>query len=290
MLGMILFLVGVLATGVYLRNQLARKRKNDIFLRWPVRVALAVDLLALLGQCNTATQAAVLPSASLQPAEGDANGQAPPRKGSIATIFSEDDYPAEAFKNGWEGDVGIKVRVGVDGRPHSCWILHSSGYAVLDVQTCAIVLGRARFVPARDSNGDAVIDDFVLPTVRWAIDGSTRPHLAADLTPVQANWERVGKGDAGQAYLDVNSIAHRGDIGIAWVKSVFAQAMPDGTTYRVGQYRYDCANKSSTLLLGEGFRADGTAVLIVQFPEVSQTAHAVAPNSAMDVVLRRVCR
>jgi len=287
--GMILFLLGILAIGAYFGTRLSNKREDGIFVRWPVGVALAVDLLAPLGQCSTAGHAAGLPTASTTTG-GDASVQAPAQKGSIASIFSSDDYPPEAFKNGWEGDVGIKVHVGGDGKPQSCRILHSSGYPVLDVQTCAIVLGRARFVPGRDMNGDAVEDDFVLPTVRWSIDASTRPHFAADLAPVEAKWERVGNGAAGQAYVDVNSIGRQRDYGIAWVKTVFAKPMSDGSAYRVGEFRFDCANKSSTMLLGEAFRADGTAILIVQFPAANQTTHPVPPNTATDAILRRVCR
>ncbi|SRR5258705_5123418 len=232
----------------------------------------------------------MLASASPPSADGIADVPPPPQKGSIANVFSNDDYPPEAFKNGWEGDVGVKVHIGTDGKPRSCRILHSSGYPVLDVQTCAIVLGRARFSPARDSNGNAVEDDFVVPTVRWAIDGSTRPHFAADLAPNEANWKLFGNGSTGQAYLDINSVGQQGNYRIAWVKIVFAQAMSDGSAYRVGQYRYDCANKSSTLLLGEGFREDGAPVLIVQFPEASQKTLPVTPKSAMDGILKRVCR
>jgi TonB family protein len=213
-----------------------------------------------------------------------------PQKASIASIFSSDDYPPAAFKNGWEGDVGVKVHIGTDGKPRSCRILHSSGYPVLDVQTCAIVLGRARFTPARDSTANAVEADFVVPTVRWAIDNSTRPHFAADLAPTEANWKLIGNGSGGQAYLDINSVGQHENYRIAWVKIVFAEAMSDGSAYRVGQYRYDCANKSSTLLLGEAFREDGAPILIVQYPEASQKTLPITPKSSMDGIFKRVCR
>jgi len=223
--------------------------------------------------------------------ETDAIGDVdPPPKASIAAIFSSDDYPPEAFKNGWEGDVGIKVHIGTDGKPHSCRILHSSGYPVLDVQTCAIVLSRARFFPARDGNGNAVEDDFVVPTVRWEIDSSTRPHFAADLAPSEAHWTLVGNGSAGQAYVDTNSVGQQGNYRIAWVKIVFAQPLSDGSAYRVGQYRYDCTIKSSTLLLGEGFRGDGAPIVIIQYPEASQKTLPVTPRSTMEAILKRVCR
>jgi protein TonB len=99
----------------------------------------------------------------------------PPKRGSLATIFSYYDYPAEALANGWEGDVIIGVHVGADGRVHSCRIVKSSGYGVLDVQTCAIMLGRSRFVPARDVKGHSVPDDVVLPAVRWRLPTPEQP-------------------------------------------------------------------------------------------------------------------
>ena len=91
----------------------------------------------------------------------------------LAGLFTIYDYPAEALKNEWEGDVSVMVRVGADGLAHSCRIIQTSGYPVLDHQTCAVMFGRARFTPARDKNGHAVEDDFVLPAIRWRIEKST---------------------------------------------------------------------------------------------------------------------
>jgi len=51
--GSLVVLVIILAIGVYFGNRLARKRDDGLFVRWPVGVALAVDLVAILGQCST---------------------------------------------------------------------------------------------------------------------------------------------------------------------------------------------------------------------------------------------
>ena len=88
----------------------------------------------------------------------------------LAGLFSTFDYPTEAKQNDWQGDVTVKVHVGIDGKVHSCRIAKSSGHPVLDLQTCAIMLGRARFAPARDRFDNAVEDDFELPAIRWRLD------------------------------------------------------------------------------------------------------------------------
>jgi len=245
----------------------------------PVATAL---ILAAVGLAGSRSLAQATPNAIAQFHSPLGDG--------TAGLFSSEDYPPEAFKNGWEGDVGVKMRVGIDGKPHSCRILHSSGYPVLDVQTCALVLGRARFLPARDAKGQPVEADLILPTVRWAIDGSTRPHLAADVAPIEPSWKRIGSGASGDAYLDFNSLGQQGTYRIAWVKTVFAEPKSNGTAYDVGQFRFDCVNRTSTLLRGEGFQKDGTPLLVVQFPEAGQKTLAVAPGNAMEGILKRVCQ
>ena len=94
----------------------------------------------------------------------------PPRKeGKIYQLFSNDDYPPEATANGWEGVVVVDLIIRADGQPRSCRIAQSSGHQVLDVKTCEIMIQRARFVPARDSNGRAVEDTFRTPPIKWLL-------------------------------------------------------------------------------------------------------------------------
>ena len=92
-------------------------------------------------------------------------------KGDIRTVFSADDYPVDAQRNGEEGTVQAQLTIDSQGRVSSCAILHSSGYASLDKATCNILRARARFTPARDVNGDAVPDRVVTPPVVWRLEG-----------------------------------------------------------------------------------------------------------------------
>lgn len=58
-LAFITFYGGILALGIYFAKRLARKRDDGVPVHWPIGLAVAVDVLLLLGQCSgsTATQA-----------------------------------------------------------------------------------------------------------------------------------------------------------------------------------------------------------------------------------------
>ena len=87
-----------------------------------------------------------------------ANEASPPRRAraNLNQYFSTDDYPPTAVARGAQGTVGFRLDIGADGAVTSCTITHSSNDAALDAATCAILLGRARYQPARDAAGRAV--------------------------------------------------------------------------------------------------------------------------------------
>lgn len=80
--------------------------------------------------------------------------------GALATLFSSDDYPAEAIRAREEGAVGFRLTVGKDGRVTGCAVTASSGSAILDSTTCQLIASRARFQPARDHQGRPTEDSF----------------------------------------------------------------------------------------------------------------------------------
>jgi len=104
--------------------------------------------------------AAALQAPAAKPVQGGAN---------VPTVFSYDDYPEEAVRNGWQGDVVVEVTVSADGLPTDCDIVRSSGHKVLDDATCRIVIRRARFKPATDPNGHPIADRVIIPPIRWRI-------------------------------------------------------------------------------------------------------------------------
>lgn len=137
---------------------------------------------SLLAMASTlvAAQPAAPPPAPPSPARI----MEPARAGQpLATLFSMDDYPNEAFRAGASGTVEFTLTVDRRGQPTRCFIRSSSGNAALDRATCDILMARARFTPARDAAGNAV-EDLVAQRVRWVLpaEGDWRLPFAPTLT------------------------------------------------------------------------------------------------------------
>ncbi|MBU1606453.1 MAG: energy transducer TonB, partial [Alphaproteobacteria bacterium] len=66
------------------------------------------------------------------------------------------------------GTARFRLEIAADGRVTGCAITGSTGHAALDTATCRLLEQRARFEPARNSNGDAVAGSFV-NAVRWEL-------------------------------------------------------------------------------------------------------------------------
>ena len=73
-----------------------------------------------------------------------------------ASWFSADDYPAKMQQEGSEAIVNFRVLVSESGVPTLCHIQTSTRPKAFDDVVCALVMKRARFHPALDSQGKAV--------------------------------------------------------------------------------------------------------------------------------------
>jgi TonB family protein len=89
-------------------------------------------------------------------------------RGNLVSLFSSDDYPAEAIRNNEEGTVGVTLQIDRSGRVSACIVDQSSGSDSLDTATCSILTERARFTPARDLAGNAVPDSYTQRVV-WKL-------------------------------------------------------------------------------------------------------------------------
>lgn len=120
---------------------------------------------------------------SVPPAAGPAH-PLQPRTGP-GTWLTDDDYPAESLRNKEFGIVEFRLNVGPQGDPAACRILVSSGYWRLDQQTCAIIMKRAGFKPARDAAGQPIPATFQ-SRFRWILRGSRQDYdrLAREMTSV----------------------------------------------------------------------------------------------------------
>jgi len=80
------------------------------------------------------------------------------------------DYPPEALKNGWEGDVIADLTISPRGRVSACRIVQTSGHKDLDDATCSLLIKRSIFKPATDSRGKPVEDHYRTPPIKWRVD------------------------------------------------------------------------------------------------------------------------
>jgi protein TonB len=92
-------------------------------------------------------------------------------KGSLAGLINPEDYPASAQRAEEQGTVRVRLDVGANGRVTSCTVSSSSGSSALDAATCRILRSRARFTPARDSNGNPAPDTITSPPITWRLEG-----------------------------------------------------------------------------------------------------------------------
>ena len=79
-----------------------------------------------------------------------------------------DDYPDVARVTRQQGRVEVRLEVGPHGRVQGCAVTASSGSSALDSATCGLLVRRARFTPARDSNGNPVTGT-VEQQVEWRL-------------------------------------------------------------------------------------------------------------------------
>jgi protein TonB len=92
-------------------------------------------------------------------------------RGDLRSLFTTDDYPASAAAANAEGTVRAELTISATGQVVACNIIQSSGNSALDSTTCNILRRRAKFTPARDSNGNPTTDTLETPPIRWQLQG-----------------------------------------------------------------------------------------------------------------------
>lgn len=91
-------------------------------------------------------------------------------RGDLRSLFGADDYPQDAIRNNETGSTTVRLSVDTRGRVSGCDVTSSSGSRSLDRATCRILQSRARFNPAKLSNGQPTTDT-VTQTITWRLQG-----------------------------------------------------------------------------------------------------------------------
>ncbi len=90
----------------------------------------------------------------------------PPRVLNHGDWVRSNDYPSEGVEINHPAEVDFRLVISEKGRATSCAIMRSSGSKVLDEWTCALVIRRARFKPAKDADGHVTQGSY-FETVKW---------------------------------------------------------------------------------------------------------------------------
>jgi len=91
-------------------------------------------------------------------------------KGDVRSLFTEDDYPAEAVRRNQGGDSQFLLLVDEKGAVAGCHVLKPSGVPILDAMGCQVIRQRAKFIPAHDAQGKPVRSTLVTPDVVWRME------------------------------------------------------------------------------------------------------------------------
>ncbi|AWW74103.1 hypothetical protein CD351_06640 [Erythrobacter sp. KY5] len=77
-------------------------------------------------------------------------------RGSPGRWITDRDYLTPWINRGYSGVAGFTLSIDASGKVTDCSITRSTGHTALDEATCRLIESRARFNPARDSNGAPV--------------------------------------------------------------------------------------------------------------------------------------
>lgn len=88
--------------------------------------------------------------------------------GNIGAWVTTADYPASALRNSSQGTVQFVLAIDTAGKVKTCTVTGSSGSEALDSKTCALLMERARFAPARDAQG-GLTEGTYTNRVRWTL-------------------------------------------------------------------------------------------------------------------------
>src|SRR4051812_8402637 len=92
-------------------------------------------------------------------------------KGDLRSLFSADDYPAAASAAEAQGTAQAQLTISPSGQVVGCNLIRSPGNGARASATCNTLRRRAKFTPARNSNGNATTDTITTPPIVWRLEG-----------------------------------------------------------------------------------------------------------------------
>lgn len=112
----------------------------------------------------------VLMLAALQVMPASTEVNQPPILRNPQAIVTPQDYPTSSLRKNEFGIVSLLLQVSIDGKVSSCDVTESTGFEMLDTETCSLFKHRARFNPGRDMNGSVIPMEYRIAIV-WGMEG-----------------------------------------------------------------------------------------------------------------------
>lgn len=138
----------------------------------------------------------------------DAGAGAEPKPTPVSPVswLSDDDYPTKSFAQHANGTTGFLLRVDATGKVTDCRVAETSGFIELDQTTCAVLLTRSKFQPARDAGGVAIVSVYK-GSFTWKFPGDSDKRIKA-MQPepfgIELNLRKLPTGYARPALLRVH--------------------------------------------------------------------------------------
>jgi hypothetical protein len=105
-----------------------------------------------------------------------------------------------------------------------------------------------------------------------------------------ANWVYVTTSNQkADFYYDSDTIQRSGNIVTVWEKYDLSRVATTKERTRISRYRYDCAERTSTLLALNVYYPNGE-VKSFTYKAYEQEEEAVAPDTVTEAVLEAVCQ
>lgn len=129
-----------------------------------------------------------------------------PRMHDVREVFDTNDFPQSVISAGVSRVVYTRTTVLPTGVIRGCGIERPSGNALLDQYTCALILKRAKLLPARWTDGSPAYGVLRLP-VSWTLAEAPMPHHWDEIPDVDVNVNQLPKGASSPVVVRVQVAA-----------------------------------------------------------------------------------
>ena len=104
------------------------------------------------------------------------------------------------------------------------------------------------------------------------------------------DWQEVTQNDRGTVSADVASKQRAGDLVTLQTRTVFAEALADGTSSVTVRMRYDCRRNRSETLAVTMVGADGAVILSQEVPDDQRQMEPIVADSPDAALAAFACR